>query len=349
MSFEKEIGFDLSALESWLVSQNLGVAGLSNIQSLTGGTQNILVYFENAGRSFVLRRPSLNPRARSHETIIREARILQALSDTPVPHPRFSALCTDENIICAAFYLMESVDGFTPTTGMPALHASDPVIQREMGFSLIDGAVALSAVDYRALGLEGFGKPENYLSRQVSRWRRQLEEYADFAEWPGPSSLVHLDALMEYLESEAPAGSPPSIIHGDFHFGNVMYRNDGPVLAAIIDWELSTIGDPLIDLAWIVATWRGSGGPELPVLKVEPWEGFPKADELIERYAIGSGRDLSAINWYIVLACFKLAVILEGSFARACAGKAPMETGELLHEAAIRLLQRGQYWISGKY
>ncbi len=136
------------------------------------------------------------------------------------------------------------------------------------------------------------------------------------------------------------------MIHGDYSIGNVMYRNDGPGLAAIIDWELATIGDPLIDLGWIMATWPGAGGPDLAVLRVDPWSGFPAIDEMVERYRTQTSRDTSRLDWYGVLACYKLAILLEGTFARACAGKVPMAVGERLHDTAVRLLRRAEYRIA---
>ena len=124
-----------------------------------------------------------------------------------------------------------------------------------------------------------------------------------------------------------------------------MYRPDSGDLAAIVDWELATIGDPLVDLGWIVACYPGSGGPELPVLRLDPWEGFPSADELIARYGELSSRDLNHIDWFIVLACFRLGIILEGTHARACAGRAPKATGDLLHATAVALMGRALHRI----
>jgi aminoglycoside phosphotransferase (APT) family kinase protein len=119
-----------------------------------------------------------------------------------------------------------------------------------------------------------------------------------------------------------------------------MFRLDGPQLAAIVDWELTTIGDPLLDLGWILATWRGDDGNELDTVVIEPWEGFPSADELVARYVQGSDRDVSAMDWYVVLACYKLGIILEGTYARACAGAAPMATGQRLHTHAVHMFRR---------
>lgn len=334
-------------LAGWMDAQGLASGTIADGRLLTGGTQNIILAFSRGGRRFVLRRPPARPRPGNSETMLREARVLAALSGTAVPHPALIAACADEEILGAAFYLMEPVDGFNATTGpLPALHAGDPAVRRAMGFALVDGAASLGRVDHVAAGLADFGRPEGYLQRQVARWRKQLDGYAVHAGWPGPDCLPGVEKMASYLESECPAEFQPGLIHGDFHFGNVMFRNDGPDLAAIIDWELATIGDPLIDLAWLIATWPGSGGPELDVLKVTPWDGFPTAEELIARYAASSERDLGQIDWYIVLACYKLGIILEGTHARSCAGATSAETGRSLHDTAIRLMQRALHRIA---
>jgi aminoglycoside phosphotransferase (APT) family kinase protein len=236
---------------------------------------------------------------------------------------------------------MEPVVGFNALAGLPALHTHSRALRHRMGLALVEGAAALARVDFRAVGLAGFGKAEGYLERQVSRWRSQLAGYTAHAGWPGAGSLPGLSTLEEYLERHRPAASRPGIIHGDYSIGNVMYRPDCAELAAIVDWELATIGDPLIDLGWILATWRAPGEVDIGVLRVEPFEGFPTAAELIERYAAQSERDLSSIDWYVVMACYKLAIILEGTFARAHAGRAAMAMGLKLHAAAIRLCERG--------
>lgn len=331
---------DLPRLTAWMNEQPLPMGPVTNVIRLGGGSQNVILRLTKGGRDLVLRRPPASARRESNETMRREARVLSAIARTSVPHPRLVAACSDETILGVAFYLMEPVDGFSAINGMPNLHAGDPAIRHRMGLALVDGAAAIGQVDYLAVGLDGFGKPQQYLERQVARWRSQLEGYGRYQGWEGPESLPGLGVIAEYLDAQRPAGSKPGIIHGDYSIGNVMYRNDGPELAAIVDWELATIGDPLIDLGWILATWRSQTEVDIGVLKVEPFEGFPTAAELIDRYASQSDRDLSSIDWYVVLACFKLAIILEGTFARAQAGLDPMTTGLRLHTAAVRLCER---------
>jgi aminoglycoside phosphotransferase (APT) family kinase protein len=339
------LGVDLDVLAGWMDRQGLGEGPLEDAERLGGGTQNILLRFRRAGRTYVLRRPPPHLRTNSNETMRREARMLAALAGTDVPHPGLIAACPDETVIGAAFYLMQPIEGFNPTTGLPPLHASSPDVRRRMGLALVEGIAALGAQDYRALGLEGFGKPDNYLERQVVRWRSQLDSYVEHAGWPGPSGVPGVDRVGAWLDAHRPASFQPGIIHGDYHLSNVLYRFDGPELAAIVDWELTTIGDPLLDLGWLMATWPEDDRISDATVGVKPWEGFPTIRELVEHYRPRTTRDLAAIDWYAVLACYKLGIILEGTHARACAGQAPKETGDRLHAQTIGLFERALRWI----
>ena len=181
---------------------------------------------------------------------------------------------------------MEPVDGFNATQGLPEPFASDPALRHQMGLSMVDGIAALGAVDYVAVGLTGLGKPDNYLERQVSRWKAQLESYSDTPEWDGRKDLPGVNRVGDWLEANRPSDFRAGIIHGDYHLANVMFRFDEPKLAAIVDWELTTIGDPLLDLGWLMATWPDEADTsDAGTVAVQPWEGFPTADELIAHYA----------------------------------------------------------------
>jgi aminoglycoside phosphotransferase (APT) family kinase protein len=338
---------DIDRLSTWMDSLALGEGPVEEVAQLTGGTQNLLLKFQRAGRWYVLRRPPLHPRVDGTQTMLREARVLGALAETHVPHPRLIAACDDKSVLGAGFYLMEPIIGFTATAGLPASFVSNPTFRHRMGLAMAEGIAELGSVDYLAVGLANFGKADGYLERQAGRWRSQLESYRDYAGWPGPSSLPGVDAVSRWLDAERPSQFTPGIVHGDYHISNVMFRDDAPELAAIIDWELATIGDPLIDLGWLLATWPGSDGVSVvPELEVRPWRDFATHDELITRYGERSTRDLSHLRWYIVLACYKLGIILEGAYARALAGKASMDVGESLHGAALALFNCADEWLA---
>lgn len=336
---------DPSIVRAWMDERGLGTGPLVGLEALSGGTQNLLLRFERDGRHYVLRRPPEHKRKNSDETMRRESRVLAALAGTEVPHPGLIAAEPDESVLGAAFYLMEPVDGFTPTTGLPPYHAGSADVRREMGLSLADAAAALGRVDHIAAGLEDFGKADGYLERQVPRWRSQLDSYAELGGSWTPE-IPHLERVGDWLEANRPTTFTPGVIHGDYHLGNVMYRHDAPDLAAVVDWELATIGDPLIDLGLLIAFWPRPGQAATAV-SVTPWEGFPSIEEMIARYGEGSERDLSAVDWYGVLACFKTGIILEGTHARALAGKAPTSFGDLLHATTVGLFEKAEMLIRG--
>jgi aminoglycoside phosphotransferase (APT) family kinase protein len=330
---------DLTRLAGWMDDVGLPRGTIEQATQLGGGSQNILIRFERAGATYVLRRPPLHKRAESDETMRREARVLTALVDSAVPHPRLIAACPDVDVLGAAFYLTELVDGRNPTLGLPDKYRSDAAWRHGLGLAMSDGAAAIAGVDHVALGLDDLGHSEGFLERQVQRWWAQLESYAAMSGYPG-HALPGISTVAEWLERNLPTDWKPGLIHGDYHFANVLCRTDRPELAAIVDWELATSGDPLLDLGWLLATWPAVDTP-VPILRLDPWDGFPTRGELVARYAERSSRDLSTLDWYEVLACYKLGIILEGTHARACAGKAPQATGDQLHASAIALSQRG--------
>ncbi|TXI09691.1 MAG: phosphotransferase family protein, partial [Novosphingobium sp.] len=221
-------------------------------------------------------------------------------------------------------------------------HAGDAAMRRRMGFAMVDAIAALSQVDHAALGLADFGKLDNWLERQVGRWASQLSSYADLPGWTGAAAIPGVDKVGRWLEANRPETCQGGIIHGDFHFGNVLFRRDSGELAAVVDWELCTLGDPLLDLGWLVATWPEGETPHATDVAITPWDGFASPDELVAHYAAQTGRDLAHFDWFAVLACYKLGIILEGTHARACAGKAPREVGDRLHAHTLYLFERAR-------
>jgi aminoglycoside phosphotransferase (APT) family kinase protein len=333
---------DFRILADWMDTQGLPGGPFESVRSLLGGTQNVLIRFKRGGRTYVLRRPPPHLRAASNDVIRREARVLAALRGTEVRHPGFIAGCPDETVMGGAvFFLMEPIDGFNQAAGLPALHAGSAAIRHEMVLEAADAAAELGRVDYKAIGLEDFGRPDGFLERQVRRWNSELETYSKFENYPGPD-IPGLAEVARWLDEHRPATFEPGIMHGDYHLGNVMYAHDSARLAAIVDWEMCTIGDPLLDLGWLLISAAGLIGGGVPANYAGPptlnsLGGLPSRDEIIERYAAGSNRDLSSATWYEVMACFKLGIILEGTHARACAGLAPREVGDRLHASTLSL------------
>jgi aminoglycoside phosphotransferase (APT) family kinase protein len=329
---------DQSALTAWMDERGYASgAAIGDAVLIEGGTQNVLLRFRKGEREFVLRRPPPHKRANSDKTMVREARVLAALAGSDVPHPGYIDSESDLGVLGAAFYLMEPIDGFGVQSGLPEPHRSDASMRHDMGLSMADAIAALARVDHVAAGLEDFGKP-NYLERQVPRWQAQLDSYSEFEGYTGPD-IPGVAKVAEWLEAGRPADDHVGIIHGDFHLNNVMFRHDAGQLAAVVDWELATIGDPLIDLGQLLALWPDADG-QGSSLGPQPWEGFATGPELVARYGEGSDRDLSNIDWYTVLACYRLGIILEGTNARADAGKAPREVGDMLHDTTVGLFNR---------
>jgi aminoglycoside phosphotransferase (APT) family kinase protein len=330
----------LKAVAEWMSQQGLGDGPLENVSEISGGTQNIMLRFTRSGRPYVLRRGPKHLRPRSNIVILRETQVLAALADTDVPHPGLIASCDDLGVLGdAVFYLMQPIDGFNAGQELPALHAGDPAVRFQMGLSMADALAKLGAVDHAAVGLGDFGKPDGFLERQVPRWLSELDSYREFENYPGPD-IPGVQQVATWLEQGRPSAWTPGILHGDYHAANVMFSRTGPEVVAIVDWEMCTIGDPLLDLGWLLATWDQSGSGGVFGGPLGEIGGLASTGDLVERYARNTTRDLSRITWYTVLACFKLGIVLEGTLARASAGKAPQEIGNLLHAATVRLFEQ---------
>lgn len=346
MNGQTDFSIDLASIEAWLVANSvLTHGGLSEVRQLAGGTQNIVLRFSNGGRDYVLRHPPAKPRPNSNKLLEREIRLLRALAGSAVPHPAVLAACTDLSVAGGVFYLMEAVDGFNPTVAMPDRAASDPAIRHRMGIEMIDGLSALAEVAPIDAGLGDFGKLEGFLERQVTRWATELDSYARFDGWEGPGALGDVAAVGQWLSDHLPPDMKPGVIHGDYHVGNCIFADDGQ-LNAIVDWEMATLGDPLVDLGRLLVSWPDGGTVRPQTMRVAPLDGFPTKAEMIARYAERSGRSLDHLPWFEVLACYKLGLILEGSHARAQAGLADMATGQRLHRSAVALLDEARAIIA---
>ena len=249
---------DWAVLESWLAARGVADGEVTDIEQIGGGTQNLMFRFQCGDASLVLRRGPRHLRPHTNDALRREARVLSALAGGGVPIPRLVADEPDESVLGSAFYLMEPVEGFNASVSLPQLHESNPEIRHAMGFHAVDALLALGAVDAEQVGLGDLGKPEGFLERQVPQWLGTLDKYATLAGYPG-HDLPNIDELAGWLTQHRPPSFVPGIMHGDFHLANLMFRNDGPAVAAIVDWEMCTLGDPLLDLGWLLATWPQDG------------------------------------------------------------------------------------------
>jgi aminoglycoside phosphotransferase (APT) family kinase protein len=325
-------GVDLDQLARWMDDHGLGDGPIENASEIGGGTQNILVDFCRGNQKYVLRRPPIRPGPRSSETILKEVRVLRALENSDVPVSRLIADCDDVSVLGVPFFLMEHVEGFNPFLGLPASYVAEPEMQHAMGLAMADALAALAKVDYVALGLGNLGHRDGWLERQVGRWRSQLVSYEDFEGYGGSQLLGVLD-IADWLDNNRPDVWQAGLIHGDYQFSNVLFDAEEPKLCGIVDWELAAIGDPLLDLGHLLATWSMS----MHSMKAT---SLPSRSAVVARYSQFTNRDLTHLPWYRVLACYRFAVLLEGTHARAGAGMAKREVGELLHQGAVGLLRQ---------
>jgi aminoglycoside phosphotransferase (APT) family kinase protein len=338
---------DWPHLNEWIATQDAPGAGpITGAHKLKGGIQNNVFLLQRGAESFVLRRPSKHLRPNSNETMLREARVLKALAGSDVPHPRLYAVCDDASVIGACFYLMEPLEGFAPSGSLPGQYATDVAWRRAMGEELVRAAAALAALDPKAIGLEGLGKPDDWHERQVSRWRSQLDGYRAMPNY-GDHVLPHVDEVGRWLSDNLPRGRRIGITHGDLQFANVMFSLRGPRISGVVDWELATLGDPLLDLGWVLGSWWEKGDPEGKQPLVAPWDGFLSRADLIRLYGQLSGRDLGELPWFFTLACYKLACLLEGTYARSKAGQIPAEVGQKVHAYAVWLMAKAVQVMAG--
>ncbi len=272
---------------------------------------------ERASKEVVLRRPPRPPLPPSAHDVLREARLLRALRDTRARVPEVLAVATDPDTIGAPFYVMERIDGEPIVFSVPP-PLDTPAERRRIGDQLVEALVEIHGVDWRAVGLEDFGRPTGYLERQLRRFKG-LWELNRTREIPA------VESVGAWLGEHLPSSGPATIVHGDYRLGNTMFAPDAPArLAAVLDWEMATIGDPLADLGYLCMMWTEPGDPEVGLREhlgnVTRAEGFPTRAELIAKYEELSGRSMSDIRWYTTLALWKSVVFMEGNYKRAVEG-----------------------------
>lgn len=336
---------DWRRIEAWLDEQRVGDGPLRPIARLSGGTQNQMILVERGSQQLVLRMPPVHQLPYSNQTMRREIQVLAALDSTAVPHARLVASCATTDVTGSAFYLTEFVAGHPLQPGADPPHPGGTA--RELGLGLVDALATLVKVPMDHPQLRDFGSPDGWLERQVQRWSSQLRKYRGLPQ-PPDRLLPNLPAVADWLKRHPPASCRLGLIHGDYHVANVIFEVDRPSVAAIVDWELATIGGVLLDLGHLLATWPDAEATEAEAACVVlPIAGAPTPRELAERYEAATSLDTSDLLWFRVLACFRLAAILEGTYARACSGLAPIETGEALHAKSLALLEQAKRLIVG--
>jgi aminoglycoside phosphotransferase (APT) family kinase protein len=306
---------DFERLAAWMDEHGLPGKG-EPIEShfLSGGTQNEIYEIRRGDERCVIRvPPSFAPPDRD-QGILREWRIVHALDGTDVPHTRAVAVCEDASVVGRPFYLMGFVDGWSPMghTTWPAPFDTDLKARAGLGYQLAEGIALLSRVDWQAKGLQDLGRPDNFHERQVDRW-------TSFFENVKTREVDGMDVASAWLREHKPIDYIPGLMHGDYQFANVMFKDGAPAtLAAIVDWEMGTVGDPKLDLGWMIQSWpEDTMAAEASEASYVDLRGMPGRADVLAHYAEVSGRQVDDIDYYCILAKWKLAIVLEKGFARA--------------------------------
>ena len=308
-------GLDTDALATWLGTERPGLfSGPLDATLITGGKSNLTYAVTDGSTEVIVRRPPLGHVLATAHDMSREHRVITALGPTDVPVPETLALCEDDAVIGAPFYVMERVSG-TPYSRASQLETLGTDRTRVITERMVDTLVDLHAVDPADVGLDDFGRPDGYLERQVRRWKKQLDASRS-------REIDGMDELIARLEGNIPAGGDATIVHGDFRLDNLLVDEDADTINAVLDWEMSTLGDPLTDVAVLLAyqqlsealqgEGKSTGVVSAMVTDAPLASGYLSGDAVLERYHAKSGRDVSDLDFHLSLAFFKLAVILEG-------------------------------------
>ena len=312
---------------------------------LSGGTSNVVLTLDRGEGRMVMRRPPAVPPPGAEKGVLREARILTALNQTDVPHPICYGACEDPSVVGRPFYVMEMVDGWAPNLRDEKIHNEPPFdrMPYEYGipFAIVDGLIKLANVDYEAIGLRDYGKPGKFLERRVDGWAGQLATYPERYKGYEPRHFEGYAETEEWLRHSKMPEEVRGIIHGDVGTPNMMFQWGPPArLAAMIDWELSTIGDPMIDIAWFTGGMRDEENPdkEFPTALNNPAH-FPTKQELARYYCAGTGRNIEDFRWFSILSRFKSGCLLEYKVAAAEAGHLPKGTGRFFARIVDHVFQ----------
>ncbi|UGS34443.1 phosphotransferase family protein [Capillimicrobium parvum] len=331
-------------LRAWLAAR-LGVQdGELRLTPLAAsGDSNLMYEVWADDRAWILRIPPAIKNDASAHDVLREHRMLAALEATGVPHPAPVAACADPEILGRPFYVMEHVAGFSPSDPLPGPWASDPAALSALGPAAAEALAGVGEVPWRGIGLEGFGRPDGFLERQVPRWLAQLQRYR-------VRELEGLDEVARWLTQHRPPDREPGILHGDFHLRNVMFSAQPPArVVAIVDWEMATIGDPLLDLGTLLATWSEPGEPVFMIGAVTDVPGMATRAEIAAAYERRSGRPVEHVDFYMALALFKLVCILEGSYARLLAGDSEHESHRRYETVVPTMARRAHDIVRGAF
>ena len=303
---------------------------------ISGGKSNLTFELRSAAGDLILRRPPVGELLPSAHDMAREARVQRALVTTRVPVASIVYVEPSAQTLEAPFYVMEKVQGQVIREAMPPGYAETPQDRRKIADALVDTLVELHGIEPASVALQDFGRPEGFLARQVRRWKGQSEAI-------GLRSVPELDALAAALEANLPASPPPAIVHGDFRLDNCLMDSADPGrVAAALDWELSTIGDPLADLGLLLFYWRQNGEPAIPLVPtVTSLQGFPPRSYLLARYAERTGIDVSTVPFYEAFARFKFAVIIQGVTERSARGMMAGQDFGNFDAEVVRLAEAG--------
>ena len=316
MSAEEAIdGIDRANVEAWFEANVEGAETPLRFEQIAGGRSNLTYSVEDSrGHRWALRRPPLGKALGSAHDMGREHKVVSSLAGTDVPVAPIAGYCTDEEVNGAPFYVMDFVDG--PILRMrPDAEPYDHAQQRRIGENVIDTLVDIHAVDPDAVGLGDLGKREDYVARTLKRWSGQWEKSQT-------REIPLIDEVHDRLAARIPEQGPATIVHGDYRLDNMILTPDAMGVAAVVDWELSTLGDPLADVGMLLVYWGDRDAELFPLFEpATTAPGFPGLDDVRERYAERSGRDLEMIDFYVALGLWKLAVILEGVYSRYSKGQ----------------------------
>ncbi|MBM3658661.1 MAG: phosphotransferase family protein [Actinobacteria bacterium] len=308
---------DVDRLVAWMDAQGLPGAGEPmSAEFLSGGSQNEIFRLRRGDLDCVIRIPPSFAPADRDNGIIREWRIIEALDGTDVPHTAAVAVCEDPSVLGRTFYLMGFVDGWSPMglvdKQWPAPFDTDLDARAGLGLQLVEGIALLSKVDWQAKGLQDLGRPDGFHERQVERWTRFFERIKG-RELPG------LEETSAWLGTHRPIDYVPGLMHGDYQFANVMYEHGAPArLAALVDWEMGTVGDPKLDLGWVMQSWpEDTSTAAAETSGYVNMRGMPSRTQMLDHYSAVSGRQVDDIDYYVILAKWKLAIVLEQGFQRS--------------------------------